>query len=71
MEDTGIGIPAEYRERVFERFFRAYKSHSSNVSGTGLGLSIVKHAVLHMDRKIYLQSAEERGTKITVRLPAA
>lgn len=71
VEDTGIGIPAEYRERVFERFFRADKSHSSNVSGTGLGLSIVKHAVLHMDGKIDLQSAEGRGTKITVRLPAA
>ena len=49
VEDTGIGIPAEYRDRVFERFFRVDKSHSSNVSGTGLGLSIVKHAVLHME----------------------
>ncbi|HIU25885.1 MAG TPA: ATP-binding protein [Candidatus Copromorpha excrementigallinarum] len=70
VEDTGIGIPAEYRDRVFERFFRVDKSHSSNVSGTGLGLSIVKHAVLHMGGKLELESTEGAGTKITVRLPA-
>jgi len=69
VEDTGIGIPFEYRDRVFERFFRVDKSHSSNTDGTGLGLSIVKHAVLRMKGSIDIDSMEGAGTKISVRFP--
>lgn len=67
--DTGIGIPAEYKERIFERFYRIDKSHSKQVGGTGLGLSIVKHAARLHDAKISLDSTVGKGTKITVRFP--
>ena len=67
--DTGIGIPEEHRERVFERFYRVDKSHSKEVGGTGLGLSIVKHAVLILGAKLNLESNVGKGTTITVRFP--
>ena len=67
--DTGIGIPEEHRERVFERFYRVDKSHSKEVGGTGLGLSIVKHAVLILGAKLTLESQVGEGTTITVRFP--
>ena len=66
VEDTGIGIPFEYRNRVFERFFRADKSHCSNIKGTGLGLSIVKNAVAYLGGSVELDSKEGVGTRITV-----
>ena len=66
VEDTGIGIPEEYRDRVFERFFRVDKSRSKKVNGTGLGLSIVKHIAMSNGAKISLDSREGEGTKITV-----
>lgn len=66
VEDTGIGIPFEYRDRIFERFFRVDKSHSRQTEGTGLGLSIVKHAVVHMGGRIDVESVEGKGTKMTV-----
>ena len=67
--DTGIGIPAEHHERIFERFYRVDKSHSKEVGGTGLGLSIVKHAVLVLGGTINLKSKLGKGTVITVRFP--
>ena len=67
--DTGIGIPEESQERVFERFFRVDKSRSKAVGGTGLGLSIVKHGVLIHGGKIDLRSAPGTGTTIIVTLP--
>ncbi len=67
--DTGIGIPSESIERVFERFYRADISHSSAVKGTGLGLSIVKHAVSLHNGTIDLKSEVGTGTELTIRLP--
>ncbi len=69
--DTGIGIPEEHRERIFERFYRVDKSHSKEVGGTGLGLSIVKHAALILGADISLDSSVGVGTTITVRFPKA
>lgn len=69
VEDTGIGIPYEYRDRIFERFFRIDESHCQKIDGTGLGLSIVKHAISHMGGTIEVESAEGVGTKMIVRFP--
>ena len=67
--DTGIGIPREHRDRIFERFYRVDKSHSKQVGGTGLGLSIVKHAAKLHNAVIGLDSEPGRGTVITVTFP--
>jgi two-component system phosphate regulon sensor histidine kinase PhoR len=67
--DTGIGIPPEHRERIFERFYRVDKSHSKEIGGTGLGLSIVKHAAKLHDAAIEVHSVVNGGTTITVRFP--
>lgn len=67
--DTGIGIPADCTDRIFERFFRADKSHSRKIGGTGLGLSIVKHGVLLHGGNIAVKSTEGCGTTFTLTLP--
>ncbi len=67
--DTGIGIPAEHQERIFERFYRVDKSHSKEIGGTGLGLSIVKHAARLHDAVIELHSVVDGGTTVTVAFP--
>jgi len=67
--DTGIGIPPEEHDRVFERFYRVDKSHSRATGGTGLGLSIVKHAVALHGGSVELQSTPGEGTAVTVKLP--
>lgn len=69
VRDTGIGIPYEHQERVFERFYRVDKSHSKDVAGTGLGLSIVKHAARFHGARIELESKPGEGTAITVVFP--
>lgn len=69
VNDTGIGIGAADRERVFERFYRADKSHSKEIGGTGLGLSIVKHGVLFHKGRVELESEPGVGTTITFVLP--
>lgn len=69
VSDTGVGIPAEQKQRVFERFYRVDKSHSRKSGGTGLGLSIVKHGVMLHRGKITLKSEENKGTEVTVIFP--
>ena len=66
VSDTGIGIPAEHKDRIFERFYRVDKSHSKASGGTGLGLSIVKHAVAYHKAEITLKSTPGKGTTITI-----
>ena len=66
VSDTGIGIPAEHKDRIFERFYRVDKSHSKVSGGTGLGLSIVKHAVAYHNAEIALESMPGKGTTITI-----
>ena len=69
VSDTGIGIPREEHERVFERFYRVDKSHAKETGGTGLGLSIVKHAALRHKAKVSLESEPGKGTVVTVVFP--
>jgi two-component system phosphate regulon sensor histidine kinase PhoR len=69
VEDTGIGIPEDERERIFERFYRVDKSRSSAVEGTGLGLSIVKHGAALHGAKIEVRNGENEGTRFTLRFP--
>lgn len=64
IKDTGIGIPADQQERVFERFYRVDKSHSKDTGGTGLGLSIVKHGAILHKVEINLTSEVDVGTRI-------
>ena len=69
VRDTGIGIPAEHQERIFERFYRVDKSRSKSTGGTGLGLSIVKHIAALHDAALELESEEGVGTEIRLLLP--
>ncbi|MBR2465450.1 MAG: histidine kinase [Clostridia bacterium] len=69
VKDTGIGIPADKLDRVFERFYRVDKSHSKEIGGTGLGLSIVKHAAAYHKAKISIESVLGEWTEITVVFP--
>ena len=67
--DTGIGIPADDLEHVYERFYRVDKSHSREIGGTGLGLAITKNAILLHKGTINAESVEGEGTVFTVRIP--
>lgn len=67
--DTGMGIPIEHHDKIFERFYRVDKSHSKESGGTGLGLSIVKHAVQYHRGTIAVDSTPGKGTAISIRFP--
>ena len=67
VEDTGIGIPADQLDRVFERFYRVDKSRSRETGGTGLGLAIVKHIAELHSAEIAIDSVVNNGTKISIR----
>lgn len=69
VRDTGIGIDAKHRERIFERFYRVDRSRSKAVGGTGLGLSIVKHAALVHKAALTLESEVGKGTTVMVKFP--
>ncbi len=69
VEDSGVGIPEEAQEHIFERFYRVDKSHSSEISGTGLGLAITRSAILIHHGAIKVYSKEGEGTTFTVRIP--
>lgn len=67
--DSGIGIPKEDQDHVFERFYRVDKSHSREIGGTGLGLAIARNAVIMHRGSIKVYSNEGEGTTFTVRIP--
>lgn len=67
--DTGIGIPQEDLDHIFERFYRVDKSHSREIGGTGLGLAIARNAVIMHRGAVKVHSEEGVGTTFTVRIP--
>ena len=69
LTDTGIGIPQNEQERIFERFYRTDRSRSKKTGGTGLGLAIVKHIVMTHSGSIKMTSKPEKGTKIIIYFP--
>jgi len=69
VEDTGFGIPAGEQERLFERFYRSSNATANAIPGTGLGLTITKAIVERHGGRIELESAENAGTTVRVRLP--
>lgn len=69
VQDTGIGIPADEIDRIFERFYRVNKSHSKDVGGTGLGLSIVKHGMAYHHARVTLDSQVDVGTQVGLWFP--
>ena len=66
VRDSGVGIPQESLNRIFERFYRVDKSHSKETGGTGLGLSIVKHGAVIHNIQIRTDSEVGKGTTITL-----
>ncbi len=69
VKDTGVGIPAEYHSRLFERFYRVDKARSRDQGGTGLGLSIVKHIMQKHEGSVSLESAPKKGSTFICRFP--
>lgn len=67
--DTGIGIPQDQQERIFERFYRVDKSHSKETGGTGLGLSIVKHGAILHNAQVNVESKIGEGTRMEILFP--
>lgn len=69
VKDTGMGIPPQHLDRIFERFYRVDKARSRSQGGTGLGLAIVKHIVMSFGGTIDVESTVGEGSKFTVNIP--
>ena len=69
IEDSGMGIPEESMERIYERFYRVDKSHSREIGGTGLGLAITRNIILMHRGTIQVSSVEQEGTTFVVKIP--
>ena len=69
VEDNGIGISEDEKERIFERFYRVSKSRNKDIDGTGLGLAIVKHILISLGGSIEVESEPQKGSKFTIILP--
>lgn len=69
IEDSGMGIPEESMERIYERFYRVDKSHSREIGGTGLGLAITRNIILMHRGTIQVSSVEKEGTTFVVKIP--
>ncbi len=69
VSDTGMGIPEDSLNHIFERFYRVDKSHSREIGGTGLGLAITRSAILMHRGAIKVESVEGEGTTFTVKIP--
>ena len=69
VQDTGMGIPPEEQEHLFDRFFRASNAVRDAVPGTGLGLAIVRGVVQHHGGQVSLRSVPGEGTCVSARLP--
>ena len=67
--DSGMGIPEDSLERIFERFYRVDKSHSREIGGTGLGLAVTRDAIAMHHGNIKVSSKEGEGTTFAVRIP--
>ncbi|MDD6573026.1 MAG: HAMP domain-containing sensor histidine kinase [Thermoflexaceae bacterium] len=69
VEDSGIGIPKDQQDKVFERFYRVDKTRSRETGGTGLGLAITRDAVIMHNGLIKLESRENEGSRFIIRIP--
>jgi len=69
IQDSGVGIPEEFQDKVFERFYRVDKARSRETGGTGLGLALTRNVILLHRGSIKLYSKEKEGTTFTVRIP--
>ncbi len=69
IQDSGVGIPDEFQDKIFERFYRVDKARSRETGGTGLGLALTRNVVLLHRGSIKLYSKEKEGTTFTVRIP--
>ena len=70
VDDTGIGIPEQELERIFDRFYRVDKARARATGGTGLGLSIVRTTVEQYGGRVWAERREPEGTRFTFTLPA-
>ena len=69
VQDSGIGIPEDVQDRIFERFYRVDKARSRETGGSGLGLAITRNVVLMHKGAIKLSSKEGEGSTFTLRIP--